>query len=105
MDIINTKELKKITEARKIIDTQQQRIWNLERALDDIARATEIAQYSGQYHVVETYRTEAEDLLKDRIVLPEIEQAEMKLSVVTGEVDKDINDAITKKAKQAAGIK
>lgn len=109
MELINTKELRKVTEARKIIDNQQKRIWDLERALDDIARATEIAQYSGQYNVVETYRTEAEELLKDRIVIPEEEQQEMKLRIVTGEVSKDTNDAlnnaITEKSKIAAGVK
>lgn len=111
MNLINSIEIRKIKEARKIIDEQQRRIFQLERILDDLARASEIAQYSQQYHVVETYRVEAEEALVDRIVVPELEHSaeDLKIRVITGEVspetNKAINDHITAKAEVAAGAK
>jgi hypothetical protein len=107
MELIDPSELKTSKKIKTIIADQQQRIFRLEQMLDDLCRSCEIAQYSQQYTITETYRTEAEELLRDRIVLPEIAPTEggMKLQIVTGEVSDDINKQITEKAKAAAGIK
>lgn len=107
MEIIDPNELKTSKKIKTIVAKQQQRIFRLEQMLDDLCRSCEIAQYSQQYTITETYRTEAEELLRDRIVLPEIAPTEggMKLQIVTGEVSDDINEQITKQAKVAAGIK
>ena len=107
MELIDPSELKASKKIKTIIADQQQRIFRLEQMLDDLCRSCEIAQYSQQYTITETYRTEAEELLRDRIVLPEIAPTEggMKLQIVTGEVSDDINKQITEKAKAAAGIK
>lgn len=106
MDLIDSKEIKKIKEARAKIDQQQDRIWKLEHALADLARASEIAQYSQQYNVVETYRTEAEELLQDRLTVPDPDQTQDPLKIRIYEGGKDMNqkihDHVTKKAKQAA---
>lgn len=107
MDTINTKELRKITEARKIIDNFQERIWRLENTLDDLSRACEIAQYSQQYSITEVYREEAENLLKDRLVMPELPEStsdNLNIRILTGSMDKELQDAITEKAKKAAGV-
>jgi hypothetical protein len=107
MEIIDPNELKTSKKIKTIIADQQKRIFRLEQMLDDLCRSCEIAQYSQQYTITETYRTEAEELLRDRIVLPEIAPTEggMKLQIVTGQVSDDINKQITEKAKAAAGIK
>jgi hypothetical protein len=107
MEIIDPNELKTSKKIKTIVATQQQRIFRLEQMLDDLCRSCEIAQYSQQYTITETYRTEAEELLRDRIVLPEIAPTEggMKLQIVTGEVSDDINKQITAQAKAAAGVK
>jgi hypothetical protein len=106
-NVIDPSELKTSKKIKTIVAEQQQRIFRLEQMLDDLCRSCEIAQYSQQYTITETYRTEAEELLRDRIVLPEIAPTEggMKLQIVTGEVSDDINKQITEKAKAAAGIK
>ena len=80
---------------------EQQRIFRLEQMLDDLCRSCEIAQYSQQYTITETYRTEAEELLRDRIVLPEIAPTEggMKLQIVTGEVSDETNKKIAASVK------
>jgi len=107
MDLIDVKEIKKIKEARTKIDEQQKRIWKLEHALADLARASEIAQYSQQYNVVETYRLEAEELLQDRLVVPESDPDTdpLKIRIYEGgeDMNQKIHDHVTKKAKQAAG--
>jgi len=105
MQVIDSKEIKGVKKAREIVDTQQRRIWQLEQALDDLARACEIAQYSQQYNLTETFRDTANELLQDRLTVPEQEQGPMKIQIVTGELSDDINQQIAEKAKQAAGVK
>jgi len=99
MDPINTDELKASKKIKKIIDEQQYRIWQLERALDDLNRATEIAQYSGQFEVIGVYRAEAEILLQDRIIAPDVDTSAdpSKIRIITGEVSKETKDKITTK--------
>lgn len=104
MQVIDSKEIKRLAKARDIIDDNQRRIWVLERALDDLARACEIAIYSQQYSVTDVYREEATKLLEDRLVIPEGEQAPIKIQIVTGEVDADLQKQISDKAKIAAGV-
>jgi hypothetical protein len=100
-DIIDPSELKASKKIKGIIATQQQRIFKLEQMLDDLCRSCEIAQYSQQYTITETYRTEAEELLRDRIVLPEIAPTEggMKLQIVTGEISEETNKQIAASVK------
>ena len=111
MQIIDIDNIKASKKVKTIINDQQKRIWKLERALDDLGRAAEIAQYSGQYSVIDTYRAEAEELLKDRITLPELDTSmeSTKYRILTGEVSdetsKAINEHIAEKAKVAAGVK
>jgi hypothetical protein len=100
-DIIDPSTLKTSKKIKTIVATQQQRIFKLEQMLDDLCRSCEIAQYSQQYTITETYRTEAEELLRDRIVLPEIAPTEggMKLQIVTGEVSEETNKQIAASVK------
>ena len=100
-DIIDPNELKTSKKIKTIVAAQQQRIFRLEQMLDDLCRSCEIAQYSQQYTITETYRTEAEELLRDRIVLPEIAPTEggMKLQIVTGEINEETNKQIAASVK------
>lgn len=100
-DIIDPSTLKTSKKIKTIVATQQQRIFKLEQMLDDLCRSCEIAQYSQQYTITETYRTEAEELLRDRIVLPEIAPTEggMKLQIVTGEISEETNKQIAASVK------
>jgi hypothetical protein len=98
---IDPSELKASKKIQKLVGDQQLRIFRLEQMLDDLCRSCEIAQYSQQYTITETYRTEAEELLRDRIVLPEIAPTEggMKLQIVTGEVSEETNKQIAASVK------
>ena len=70
MELIDPAKLKRVTEARKIVADLQVRLLAREQALDDLARAFEIAQYSGQYQLVESFRNIANEQLEDRLIMP-----------------------------------
>ena len=82
MDFINPETVKRAKDARKHLMTMQQRIHALENMLDDLTRSVEIAQFSRQYQLTETYVTEAAELLKDRLILPEIDQSDFQYTMV-----------------------
>lgn len=81
MEFVNPKELKPKA-ARELVMDLQLRIHKLENCLDDLGRSVEIAQYSKQYQVTEAFVRDAEELLKDRLVLPEIDQGKAKFTLV-----------------------
>lgn len=80
--------------ARQLALDLQRRIYKLENTLDDLARSVEIAQYSKQYQITETFIREATELLADRLTFPEIEQGDRKFTIVEGEVSDEIKAAI-----------
>ena len=82
MQVIKVEEVKKIKEARELITTLQRQLWKTEHALDDLSRATEIAQYSKQYEVVDSFRVAAEEVLQDRLVIPEHDMSDYQVTVV-----------------------
>ena len=82
MEVINPAEVKKIKEARELITNLQRQLWQTEQVLDDLSRATEIAQYSKQYEVVESFRDAAEDLLQNRLTIAERDQSDYKVTIV-----------------------
>ena len=85
MDFIDPKELKPKA-ARQLALDLQVRMLKLENTLDDLMRSVEIAQYTKQYQVTEVFVREAEELLKDRLVLPKIEQGDQKFTLINGEI-------------------
>ena len=81
MEFKNPKDLKP-KKARELALELQVRMIDLENTLDDLMRAVEIAQYTKQYNVTEVFVRQAEDLLKDRIVVPEVDQGAFKATIV-----------------------
>jgi hypothetical protein len=94
--------------ARELALKLQVRMLELENTLDDLMRSVEIAQYTKQYNVTEVFVRDAEELLKERITLPEIKQGNTKVTLVDGDLSQEtidqLNKDITKVAKKAAGI-
>ena len=83
--------------ARQLALDLQIRILKLENTLDDLMRSVEIAQYTKQYNVTEVFVRDAEELLKERLVLPEIEQGDTKFKIIEGELSQETIDAIKQK--------
>jgi len=77
----------------------QLRILKLENNLDDLMRSVEIAQYTKQYNVTEVFVRDAEELLKDRLILPEIPQGDTKIKLIEGELSQETIDQIRANAK------
>lgn len=77
----------------------QVRMLKLEHTLDDLMRSVEIAQYTKQYTVTEVFVRDAEELLKDRLVLPEIQQGDTKFKIIEGELSQETIDSIKSNAK------
>ena len=85
--------------ARELALNLQLRILKLENCLDDLSRSVEIAQYTKQYQVTETFVRDAEALLEDRLVLPELNQSNNKFTLVEGELSQETIDQIKSDAK------
>jgi len=85
--------------ARQLALDLQIRMLKLENTLDDLMRSVEIAQYTKQYNVTEVFVRDAEELLKDRIVLPEISQGNTKIKLIEGELSQETIDQIKAHAK------
>jgi hypothetical protein len=68
--------------ARELVAKLQARCFRLENCLDDLMRSVEIAQYTKQYTATEVFVRDAEELLNDRITIPEIEQSDRKFTIV-----------------------
>ena len=98
MDFVNPKDLKPKA-ARELAMDLQKRILRLENCLDDLSRSVEIAQYSKQYQVTEAFVRDAEELLQDRLVLPEIEQGKTKFTLIEGQMTEETAKDIVAKAK------
>jgi len=99
MEFQNPAELKPKA-ARQLALDMQVRVLKLQNCLDDLMRSVEIAQYTKQYNVTEVFVRDAEELLKERLTLPEIKQGDTKLKIIEGELSQDTIDQI--KAKQGA---
>jgi hypothetical protein len=84
------------------------RIMELEMRLEDLVRATEIAEASAQWHIIGGFRLDADSALKNKITVEYPQSDEPNITVVTGEVSdvtqQRLNQAITEQAKKAAGI-
>jgi hypothetical protein len=80
--------------ARELALKLQLRILKLENCLDDLSRSVEIAQFTKQYQVTETFIRDAESLLEDRLVLPEADQSNAKFTLIEGDLDQDTVDKI-----------
>lgn len=85
--------------ARQLALDLQIRMLKLENTLDDLMRSVEIAQYTKQYTVTEVFVRDAEELLRDRLVLPEIQQGDTKFKLIEGELSQETIDQIRANAK------
>ncbi len=99
MELVDPKKLKP-KEARELVLTLQKRCFQLENCLDDLSRSVEIAQFTKQYQVTEAFVRDAEQLLADRIRVPEIDQSGQKFTLIEGELDQDTLTKIKDAKKQ-----
>lgn len=65
------------------------RIMRLETALDDLARAVEIAVISRQFDLVDGFKDRANDLLVNKITIDQPSNSEFKLTVIDSKKSKE----------------
>lgn len=98
MEFVNPKDLKPKA-ARELALKLQLRILKLENCLDDLSRSVEIAQFTKQYNVTEAFVRDAEALLEDRLIVPEVDQSNQKFTLIEGELTKETVEEIRANAK------
>jgi hypothetical protein len=81
MEIRDPKAIKKIAEARKLVEDLQLRLFRCEQALDDLARSAEIADITKQTHLMTSFVEAAQVCLEDRLTLPEISEEDLNRPV------------------------
>lgn len=97
MEPINIEELKASKKVKKLIAELEQRLLLTEDALEDITRAAEIAEVTGQIEMMSTFVSQANNFLKDRIVRPDssIEADKYKMTIITDDAPVEDNKNVT----------
>lgn len=93
MELINVDEIKASNKVKKLIAELQERLLLTEDALEDIARSAEIAEISGQFEMMSTFVTQANQVLSGRIVRPDssIKASDHQYTIVTNEAESNKN--------------
>ena len=85
MIVIDPNSIKRAKDARKIVEDLQVRLMQCEMHLEDLARCAEIAQMTQQFHLMSSFTAAANEYLKDKLEMPEVEPKEMKINIITND--------------------
>lgn len=75
--------------APESVEAAVERILELEMRLEDLSRACEIASITRQFELLEGFKNQADECLQRKITIEQPDMGDMKLTVITGELDKD----------------
>ena len=89
MEPINFNEIKASKKVKQLIAELQERLLLTEDALEDITRAAEIVEVTGQREILSTWIEQSNEFLKNRIVRPDssIAADQQKMLIVTDETE------------------
>jgi dsDNA-binding SOS-regulon protein len=94
MEPVNFDGIKASKKVKQLIADLQERLLLTEDALEDITRAAEIVEVTGQREILSTWIEQSNEFLKNRIVRPDssIAADEHKMVIVTDETkgNKDV---------------
>jgi hypothetical protein len=93
MEPINFDEIKASKKVKQLIANLQERLLLTEDVLEDITRAAEIVEVTGQREILSTWIEQSNEFLKNRIVRPDssIGADEQKILVITDETEGNKN--------------
>lgn len=93
MKPVNFEEIKASKKVKKLIAELQERLLLTEDVLEDMTRAAEIVEITGQREMLSTWIAQSNEFLKDRIVRPDtsVSADQQKILVVTDETSKNNN--------------
>jgi len=88
MELINTQELNATKKVKNLINSLQLRLLQTEDALEDVARAAEIAQITGQADMMSAFVAQANQVLADRLVRPDssINADQHKITMIVNDI-------------------
>lgn len=97
MEPVDFEKIKASKKVKLLIAELQERLLRTEDALEDVTRAAEIAEITGQIEMMSTFVTQANELLKDRIVRPDssIAADKYKMTIVTDDAPVENNKNVT----------
>lgn len=97
MEPVDFEKIKASKKVKLLIAELQERLLRTEDALEDVTRAAEIAEITGQIEMMSTFVTQANELLKDRIVRPDSSVAadQYKMTIVTDDAPVENNKNVT----------
>jgi hypothetical protein len=75
--------------APETVEDAIKRILELEMKLEDLSRAAEIASITRQFEILDSFKAEADRCLESKITIEQPSTADLKLTVITGELDVD----------------
>ena len=93
MEPIDFEEIKASKKVKQLIADLQERLLLTEDALEDITRAAEIVEVTGQREILSTWIEQSNEFLKDRIVRPDtsVSADQQQILVVTDENESNKN--------------
>ena len=95
MELINTNEITASKKVKKLINELQLRLLQTEDALEDVARAAEIAQITGQVDMMSTFVSQANKVLADRVQRPDssITADKHKITMIVDDITEPATNA------------
>lgn len=93
MKPIDLQEIKASNKVKKLIAELQERLLLTEDVLEDITRAAEIVEVTGQREILSTWIAQSNEFLQDRMSRPDssISADQQKILVVTDETETNKN--------------
>lgn len=93
MQPVNFDEIKASKKVKQLIADLQERLLLTEDVLEDITRAAEIVEVTGQREILSTWIEQSNVFLKDRMVRPDtsVSADQQKILVVTNESESNKN--------------
>jgi len=95
MILIDTNDINASKKVKTLINELQMRLLQTEDALEDVARAAEIAQITGQVDMMSAFVTQANEVLANRTVRPDssISADKHKITMIVDDITEPSTNA------------
>ena len=95
MELIDTNKINASKKVKTLINELQLRLLQTEDALEDVARAAEIAQITGQVDMMSAFVTQANEVLANRTVRPDssISADKHKITMIVDDITEPSTNA------------
>ena len=97
MEPVDFNKIKATNKVKKLIAELQDRLLHTEDVLEDMTRAAEIVEVTGQKEILSTWIQQSNEFLKDRIVRPDssVSADNYKMTIITNDTPAENNKNVT----------